>query len=181
VWAVQQVNRQKGLGVPMRKQWAFPLLIALALMLALGGSAPPALATLFPLASGSSQCLPESVIFSIGGPGTPAIQPHLPGIPAFAAADARAYLVVNGVPGWSHFTITNVRFLTDRQVCGRAQIKRSAQPEVPDAQFCYVEVWGISTPISRPYIPNAPPLTARVGTYYVVFDARTGNLLAFTT
>jgi hypothetical protein len=164
--------------IPMRKCWVFPLLSALGLLLTLGGSAPAAsLADLFPIYSGYEHCPPNTFVSLPGAPppqpGTPAIQPHLQGIPSFTADDVRQYLQVNGIPtADGPFTIVKTVFISNQEMCQRTRGQSTGLE--PDALVCFVELQGTFSRLSHGMVPLPPSPYAYEG-----FDAQTGNLLLF--
>lgn len=163
----------------MLKLWVFPLLSALALALTLGGSALPSVSDPFPIESAYTDCPAAIAISSTGEPvelGVSAIQPHLRGIPAFTADDARRYIQANGAFGADGpFTILKVLFITSREVCERTRGESTGLE--PGALVCFVELQGTFYPISYPY--GARPIPSSYS--YEVYDAQTGNLLMFSS
>ena len=110
-----------------------------------------------------------------GAPGVPAIQPHLPGVPAFTRDDVFQYFHEHGFSGMRFGsvgtpTITQILFVTSYAACELMQGESVGVPN--DALVCYVELSG--------EFEFGSPFSNRTTTLHrgdAVFDARTGNLL----
>ena len=110
-----------------------------------------------------------------GAQGVPAIQPHLPGVPAFTRDDVRQFFQTHGFSGRRFSsvgtpTITQILFVTSYEACELMQGESVGLPN--DALVCYVELSG-EFAFSSPFSTQSTILH----TGDVVFDARTGNLL----
>lgn len=107
--------------------------------------------------------------------GAPAIQPHLPGVPAFTRDDVRQFLETHRFAGHRFDsrgtpTITKIIFVTSYEACELMLGEYVGLPD--DALVCYVELSGEFS-FSRPF--STHPAVLHTGD--AVFDARTGNLL----
>ncbi len=110
-----------------------------------------------------------------GAPGVPAIQPHLPGVPAFSRDDVLQFFQTHGFSGLRFGsvgtpTITLILFTTSYEACELMQGESVGVPN--DALVCYVELSG-EFEFGSPFSNRATILHRGDA----VFDARTGNLL----
>jgi hypothetical protein len=110
----------------------------------------------------------------ISGNGVPAIKPHLSGNgPSFTAADARAFVVANGIPRFDIRGPINVTVATFGSVANiQSTYLHGNLSDDPSRLICFVEIQNTI------FVP-APP-GGKGGPFshgFVYFDAHTGNEL----
>ncbi len=114
-------------------------------------------------------------------PGLPAIQPHLPGVPAFTEDDVRQYIEMHGFSAlrvWSvgTLTITCILFTTSRE----ASDLMNCEIGLPDdALVCLVELSGDFLFTGGPYVPGMKREQQPTIVHHAheAIDARTGHIL----
>jgi len=105
--------------------------------------------------------------------GSPAITPHLAGVPAFTIDDAKAYVTTHalalGLRRDYSPTTTRAEFLTSRQVSERLHGASTGFPA--DRVLCYVELQGTFSFVG----PSGTHVT--YPRRFFIFDAQTGHLV----
>lgn len=112
--------------------------------------------------------------------GAPAIQPHLPSLPAFTEEDVRHYVATHPVPGGSISsvktpTVLKIKFMTTQAA---SELIQNFVSRRKDDLVCYVELEGAFTfhggPPGRVSRYETIPAETRI---FEIFDAQTGNCL----
>jgi len=121
------------------------------------------------------------------GTGSPAIKPHLCGIPTFTEQDVRQYMsTFTSFNGFRirqtspNYSITRILFVTNQTANAANGLNADTGIIDPHLIVCYVEVYGNFSVAGGPHIParRATPTAQPVFHHgQLVFDGVTGNIL----